>query len=218
VKIGPPAGSLDRADFVLQRRRLLPAAVAQVERRAALKEIGMPRQLIMCLAGLFISLTASAVLAADARISLPGGGALILPVPDGWRQAQYPGPVATLSLTPASGNGFRMLVSPLARAGTAIASMDAPSVRKLVESGAAGARSQAVEKSLAIEDLRSSTVQGNYFSATDRAPKPGEFKYMTQGVMLVSGLPVTFTILSNDNAGAAVEPALLMLKAARREP
>jgi hypothetical protein len=87
----------------------------------------------------------------------------------------------------------------------------------MVSSGADSAKSQAVEASLAIQELKSETVQGSYFSATDRAPKAGEFKYMTQGAISVQGLPVTFTILSNGNPKATVEPALRMLRTARRE-
>jgi len=41
---------------------------------------------------------------------------------------------------------------------------------------AQSALSQAVEKSLPVQELRGGNAQGSYFSATDRAPKPGEFK------------------------------------------
>jgi hypothetical protein len=88
----------------------------------------------------------------------------------------------------------------------------------LVERGADGARSQAVEKDLPVREFRSSSVFGNYFSATDRAPKPGEYKYLTQGAATVQGLAFTFTILSNDDSRVAVESALRMIEAARREP
>lgn len=60
--------------------------------------------------------------------------------------------------------------------------------------------------------------QGRYVSATDRAPKAGEHMYLMQGAILLDGLPVTFTILSQGHAGASVEPALRMLRSARREP
>ena len=86
-----------------------------------------------------------------------------------------------------------------------------------MEGAANEAKAHSVEKSLPIHSFGSGSVQGNYFSATDRAPKPGEFKYLTQGSMSVSGLPVGFTILSNGNAHAAVGPALRMLAAARRQ-
>src|SRR4051812_4079597 len=51
--------------------------------------------------------------AEEVRISVPGGGALALPVPDGWRSNKQSGPVPTVSLTPAGGGSFKVLVSPL---------------------------------------------------------------------------------------------------------
>jgi hypothetical protein len=98
-----------------------------------------------------------------------------------------------------------------------MASASRESLRRLVESEASSARAQSVEKSLPIQELGPGEVQGSYFSATDRAPKAGEFKNMTQGAMSVGGLPVTFTILSNGDPKVAVEPALRMLRAAHRE-
>ena len=124
---------------------------------------------------------------------------------------------ATVSFAPASGNAFQVLVSPLVAPDGRVASSSGESLSRLVESSANNAKTQSVEKSLPIQAFGSGGVQGSYFSATDRAPAPGEFKYMTQGAMSVSGLPVAFTILSNGNAQAAVEPALRMLTAARKE-
>ncbi len=166
---------------------------------------------------LSLSVFAGHVFAEEVRVSIPGGGALILPAPEGWRNARQPGPVPTISLTPASGNSFQVMVSPLIAPNGRVAPSSRESLRRLVEAGANEAKSQAVEKSLLIQSFGSGEAQGNYFSATDRAPKPGEFKYMTQGTMSVGGLPVAFTILSNGNPQAAVEPALRMLASARKE-
>ena len=169
------------------------------------------------LLALFLGLVASQACAEDIRIPIPGGGALVLPVPDGWRSSRQSGPVPTVSLTPASGSSFHVLVSPLIAPDGRFAPASPDWFRGSVEGAANAAKSQSVEKSLPIQSFSSGNVQGNYFSATDRAPKPGEFTYLTQGSMSVSGVPVGFTILSNGNAQAAVEPALRMLAAARRE-
>lgn len=164
-----------------------------------------------------ITVFALQALAAEERLALPGGGALVLPVPYGWKQERQSGPVLTLSLTPDAGNSFQVLVSPLVRPNGATVPADPESLRRLVSSGAQHALSQAVEKTLPVQDFRGGNAQGSYFSATDRAPKPGEFKYMTQGAASIQGLPVTFTILSNSDGNAATESAFRMLKAARRE-
>ena len=161
---------------------------------------------------------ASYTRAEETRIPVATGAALVLPVPDKWRTTRRPGPVPTVSITPASGgDSFQVLVSPLVAPDGSVAPASLESLRRLVGSAATRAKSQSVEESLPIQNFGSGDVQGYYFSATDRAPKPGEFKFMTQGAMSVSGLPVSFTILSNGNAQQAVEPALHMLLAARKE-
>jgi hypothetical protein len=58
---------------------------------------------------------------------------------------------------------------------------------------------------------------GFYFSATDRAPKPGEYKFLTQGIVRVGELSVTFTILTNDGQEAVVKQALEALKGASQQ-
>lgn len=171
---------------------------------------------VRILASTFLVL-ASQAWAEDVHISVPGGGALVLPVPNGWVSNKQSGPIPTVSLTSASGGSFQVLVSPLVAPDGRLATASPDSLRRSIEGAATEAKSQSVEKSLPIQSFSSGNVQGNYFSATDRAPKPGEFKYLTQGSMSVKGLPVGFTILSNGNAQAVVEPALRMLAAARRE-
>lgn len=155
--------------------------------------------------------------AADVRIPLSTGGALVLPVPEGWRSGAEPGPVPTLSLSPAKGARFQVLVSPLVSRDGRVGPSSAERLRQVVISGRNSAMAQAVEESISIQDLKGPHAEGTYFSATDRAPKPGEFKYMTQGAMSVSGLPVTFTILTNDDSKSSESVALRMLRTARRE-
>jgi len=168
---------------------------------------------------LALALCAAALpgIAADARVPLPGGGSLVLPVPAGWKQSRQSSEIPTIALTPEAGNAFVVLVTPLVRPDGVMAPADAESLRSLVSSSAQHAASQAAEKSLPVQDLRGGNAQGHYFSATDRAPKPGEFKYLTQGAVAIQGLPVSFTILSNGDPQQATDPAFRMLKAARRE-
>jgi hypothetical protein len=47
---------------------------------------------------------------------------------------------------------------------------------------AQSAKSQAVEETLRIVELRGSSDRGHYFSATDKAPGLGEYKLRTQGI------------------------------------
>jgi hypothetical protein len=92
------------------------------------------------------------------------GGALVLPVPDGWRNSMKPGPlVPTVSLTPASGNAFQVIVSPLVASDGRVISAARESLRRLVEASADGAKSHAVEKALPIRSFGSGQVHGSYF-------------------------------------------------------
>jgi hypothetical protein len=166
-------------------------------------------------AGLFIfALSSHVAMADDARLPVPGRGTVVLPVPDGWKYGDRPGRAPTIAFSPVSGEQFIVLVSSFGP-GTGPDSLAA--VRTLVEASAANVRSQAVEQTLPIKDIRSAGVQGHYFSATDKAPKPGEFKNLTQGAILVQGQPSVFTILSNGDPNPIVGPALRMLGAAKLE-
>jgi hypothetical protein len=87
-----------------------------------------------------------------------------------------------------------------------------------VQRGVDGAQTQAVEKELRVVEFQGRTGPGFYFSATDRAPKPDEYKFLTQGVVRVGELSVTFTILTNDGQEPIVKQALDALKGATQEP
>jgi predicted Zn-dependent protease len=180
------------------------------------KENPMPLDKIFRCAGLLVMAFFSAsIFAGDARLPLPGGRMLVLPAPDGWRYAQRSGRAPTLEFLPQNGAQFSVLVSTSPE--SAIGPATPAAARNLVEISAAAALPQAVEPTLPIEEIRADGIQGYYFSATDKAPKSGEFKYMTQGVLMVQEQPVVFTIFSHNDPRAAVEPALRMLGAARLE-
>lgn len=70
-------------------------------------------------------------------------------------------------------------------------------IKGLVQESVERVRPQAVEKTLRLVGLQGSSSKGYYFFTTDKAPKPGEYKFMTRGVLAVGDLIVTFTILTN---------------------
>jgi len=152
------------------------------------------------------------------EFQLPKRGVLQLAVPRSWkdqvRQPPHDLP-PTISLSPSRGNGFRVLMTPMWAIRAGVVMPETEEIRRMVAKAAEAAKSQAVEKNIPIQEIQSESVGGYYFSATDRAPKPDEFKYMTQGMLRVGELAVTFTILNNDGAEGAVPDALRMLKGAR---
>jgi hypothetical protein len=88
------------------------------------------------------------------------------------------------------------------------------SVHDEVAAAAQGAAPQSVEKVLNVRALAGPGNQGYYFAATDTAPKPGEFKYLTQGIIHVGDINMAFTVLTNDGQDAVVKTALDMLRRA----
>lgn len=84
----------------------------------------------------------------------------------------------------------------------------------MVQRAADANQPNAVEKNLKIIYLEGSSGKGYYFSATDKAPEKGGYKFLTQGILLVDELAVTFTILTNDDKKDTENAALTMLKSA----
>ena len=167
---------------------------------------------------------ASAALAAEAPVRkypLPERGSFQMTVPANWAdQLRQPpqGLPPTISFRPNQGKPFEILVTPIWPMRADVPAVTIETIRKSVQRAADGAKSQAVEKSIPLVEFSSSTGPGYYFSATDKAPKPGEFKYMTQGMLKVSDLSVTFTILTNDGQEQVTRDAIAMLRSAIHAP
>ena len=88
-------------------------------------------------------------------------------------------------------------------------------IKEFVQKSAEKVKSQSVEKTLQLVEFRGTSGQGYYFFSTDKAPKPDEYKYMTQGTLAVGDLIVTFTILTNGNHEQVAKESLTMLREAR---
>jgi len=71
-----------------------------------------------------------------------------------------------------------------------------------------------VEQEIAVPELRGSSFESHYFSVMDRAPKPGEYKYMPQGIVRLGQVLTTFTLFRNEAPESLVAEALAMLKGA----
>ena len=170
---------------------------------------------------LFLLVIAVSAEAADVRrYALASRGAIILTVPDGWRdEIRSPGPnlPPTITFFASADRGFQDLVTPIWPFKEDIPKSSPESLRESVRRAADSVKSQAVESELKIEGFKGSKTYASFFSVTDRAPKPGEYKYMTQGMMGLDDLRVTFTILTNEGRNVTVHKALDMLKGARRE-
>jgi hypothetical protein len=177
--------------------------------------------MVSYVAWLLLSLaTAATAAGADGEkkaFALPDNSKLELTIPPGWKdelkEKQGSAPAA-IALTPREGAPFQVVVTPVARQKSGGSADTAIRMRHNVQQAADKIKPSAVEQYLPVEELTGAPGPGYYFSATDREPKPGEFKYLTQGMLLVGDVVVAFSILTNDGQEKAKEEALAMLKRA----
>jgi hypothetical protein len=164
--------------------------------------------------------TATMTIAADARktaLALPDKSSLELRIPAGWTDELKTNPgagPATMVLAPREGAPFQVVVTPVARQRPGTSVDTAIKMRQSVQQAADKVKPGAVEPYLPVEELAGAPGPGYFFSATDRDPKPGEYKYLTQGMLLVGDVIVSFSVLTNDGQEKVRDEALAMLKGA----
>ncbi len=148
---------------------------------------------------------------------LPDKGYIQLVVPTSWRDELRQPPdrlPPTIVFTPNSGTSFQILLTPMFSIRQGMVLPDPQEMRASVERAAQHAKNQAVEKTLPVVEFVGTSGVGYYFSATDKAPKSGEYKYMTQGMFRLGDLASTFTVLTNDGGAEVVSDALSVFKSA----
>ena len=158
---------------------------------------------------------------AERRYALSDRGFLALAVPAGWKQEVRQRDTTippTIIYGPDSGSAFQVLVTPIWPMKEGVPQPTPEAMKSSILRAIEGVKSQAVEKSIDAIELKGKTVHGYYFQVTDRAPKPGEYKYMAQGMVGLEEIRVTFTILTNDGHRAVTDAALAMIRDARRLP
>ncbi|MDR2881936.1 MAG: hypothetical protein LBV29_08590 [Azoarcus sp.] len=158
--------------------------------------------------------------AAERKFSLPDHGYFVIRVPSDWKDQVRQSPnrlPPTITFGPGSGKPFQVLLTTLWPATKDRPPLSRDQLRAGVERDARRVKAQAVESELPLVGFQGQSGPGFYFAATDRAPKPGEFKFLTQGVILVGELTVTFTILTNDGQELIIKQALDALKGAKQE-
>lgn len=145
--------------------------------------------------------------------AMPGHGTLLLNVPEGWKAnfAQPEGGLPpTIGFREQSGGSFVIKITAVWGSSPGAEAPDDATIRSIVASTAKSAEAQSVERTLALQSLVGASGRGYYFRATDRAPKPGEWKYLTQGIIRTGAIALAFTILTNDGQ-APIEKAALEL-------
>lgn len=172
-------------------------------------------QIVIAVIFIFAQGEASAV--SPRTFDLPDHGTLSLSVPDGWeeRLSQPPDRLPpTISLTPRSGQNFQILITVVWAVGPGGETPDGATLRADVAAAARDTAPHSVEGTLPLRELAGSTGKGYYFVATDPAPKPGEYKYLAQGMIRTGQIALAFTILTNDGQDAVLKAALALLQTA----
>jgi hypothetical protein len=170
---------------------------------------------------LAVSWPLSALETSSNHVVLPGGDELWLTIPAAWNQ-KFDSPEKNTPpgvwMTPRQGPSFNVLITPLSGTPVGAAMTDETRLRSIVASVARNTLSQSVEMTIPVQNLTGSHVHGFYIFATDRAPKPGEWKYLTQGMINIDGAPFAFTILTNDGQEAVAKTALELIRNASCHP
>lgn len=153
------------------------------------------------------------------KFSIPENGVLELNVPTTWQAKVQTGQEKmppTLVFRPARGDDFRVLITVL-WSKTGNQHFNSPEkIRMLVEREGHTLLPKAVETKLIIQQMRGVHNIGYFFSLTDKAPKPGEFLYMTRGAMTVGNLLLSATILYRVQDSESLKEALTMLREAKQ--
>jgi hypothetical protein len=165
-----------------------------------------------CLAGLALAASPGQ------SFPVPDHGNVTMPVPDDWSSElkQPPGnQPPTVMLKPRSGPPFQMFVALLWPIGAPIKQFNDDMLKQMATLAAQSAEPQSVEGKLELKGITGAQGSGYYFQATDKLLRPGEFKFLTQGVLQCGGVTLGFTIMSHEGQEATVKAAMAILAGAR---
>jgi hypothetical protein len=161
------------------------------------------------------SLSAGNASAESGRYDIPDHGSIQFAIPPAWKE-QFHQPVKkmppTITWAPASGAAFRILVTIGWQDDPAAAPLSDAEVKKRVEQSLEGVKPMLVEQQIVLTPLQGTSANGYYFSATERTQKPGEYKFLTQGIVQVGKFIVPFAMLTNDGQQQVVADALTAIR------
>ena len=171
------------------------------------------RRLWRCLIGMLILHLAGAAWAQQSAVRsypLPEHGTIEFKIPPSWKDEiqQVKGTVPpTITWSQASGEGFRALVTVGWQDDQPGDRMSIEEAKERVEASMAGLEWKP-ENDPKVQELRGSSAHGYYFSAADPEPRPGGFKYRTQGIALTGELIVAFVLFTSDGQQQIIYQAL----------
>jgi hypothetical protein len=152
----------------------------------------------------------SVAVAADVhqRILLPGRRSLELRLPPDWLMVVRKGPdlsARTVVLSAAHGRPFEVTLS------LDETRPNAEDMRGTMTTMMEAVKDRAVERPLRTVEIKGAQGAGLYFSATDGAAAPNEYNHLAQGMILLDGCALKFTVLTRDGQERVVADALAMI-------
>ncbi len=153
------------------------------------------------------------------KYPIPEHGTLELNVPTSWKgkvhkpQENMP---PTIIFDPAKGNDFEVMITVLWGKTGEQGFNSQDNVRTLVEKEGQKLLPNAVETKIVLQEIRGVDHTGFYFIVTDKAPNPGEYRYMTHGAIGVGNLLLSATILHRVKESESVKDALSVLREAKQ--
>lgn len=176
---------------------------------------------VMTLVGIFLG-TGNLFAAEQKAIKkypIPEHGTLEMKVPASWKgeahkpQADMP---PTMIFNPAKGNDFQVIIAVLWSKTGEQGFNSQDKVQTLVEKDGQKLLPNAVETEIILQEIQGIDHTGYYFSVTDKAPDPGEYRYMTHGAIGVGNLLLSTTILHRVKESGSVKDALSALREAKQ--
>ncbi len=180
-----------------------------------------PFHVAACLAAAAALLLAPSAVAEDTfgrLYPVHGQEKLKLEVPVSWFHEIRPSPgnaPPTILFRTKSPDSFLVLLTPIDPSKETVDAASDAAIRRQVENSAKKAEPLSVEKKLEVMEIRGASGRGYYFFATDPSPGPGDWKYMTQGIIRIGELAVSFTILTNDGQKEIIHDTFRMLRNAK---
>jgi len=153
------------------------------------------------------------------RYPVPEHGTLELNVPTPWKSEVHKtreNMPPTFILNPAKGNDFQVTISVLWGKPGEQDFNSREKVRAFVEKDGQKLLPDIAEGKIVLQEIKGVSHSGYYYSVTDKAPNPGEYRYMTRGAIGVGNLFLNFTILHRVRDSQAVQDALSILREAKQ--
>lgn len=142
-------------------------------------------------------------------------GVLEFSAPKSWKMTTRPAQKdmpSAIELSPGSGRAFMLLIMPM-WSPTGDASFNSQEkMKQLMEAEKKHLAPRAEESDLLIDSFGGPQVKGFYVFASDKAPRPGEFKYLVRACAAVGDLMLSVTFLSNEKESEAMDDALALLR------